>query len=151
MQVIKKDAYGKIKWRYEAEPVQWGDGWLLLQAYFDIDDRHDGYFQWQKGDLFHEWYFADRWYNINKIYDRETGALRGWYVNITRPSRWDEHTLEWEDLELDIFVYPDGDLILKDEEAFSALNISREDHDAAIAAMHEIFTMATQGLPPFDS
>lgn len=150
MHVIKKDAYGNVKWQYQAEPVQGGDTWLLLQAYFDIDDRDDGYFVWQKGDLFYEWYFTDRWYNINKIHDRHTGEVRGWYVNITRPSRWDANTLEWEDLELDVFVYPDGDLILKDEEAFNALRISAEEHNLAIAAMNEIFTMAMQGIAPFD-
>lgn len=148
--VIKCSAAGRPVWRYEGELADEGPGWLCLHAFFDIDDRDDGYFRWQRGDLFIETYYHDRYYNVNRIHDRDSGALRGWYCNIARPVRWEGDALLWEDLELDVFITPAGELALKDEDDFQALVLSAHERALALDAVAQIRALVAAGLPPFD-
>lgn len=148
--VIKCGADGQPVWRYEGERAGAGPGWLCLHALFNVDDRDDGYFLWQRGDLFVETYYENRYYNVNRIHDRDSGALRGWYCNIARPARWQGETLLWDDLALDVFITPEGELTLKDEDDFRALALSAHEQAAALAAVEEIRALAAAGLPPFE-
>ncbi len=150
IRVIKCDQNSQSVWEYSGELTEQGENWALVVAPFNVDDRDDGYFQWQRGDTFYEWYFYDRYYNVNKIFDRNTGALRGWYCNIARPAYWSDGVLYWDDLAMDVFIYPDGDLILKDEEKFAALPLDAIEHQEALNALNEIMALAHDGIYPFD-
>jgi hypothetical protein len=150
LRIVKCDANSQPVWEYDGEIVAQDASWICVEAHFNVPDRDDGYFVWQEGDRFVEYYFYDRYYNINRIHDRDTHALRGWYCNIARPARWTGEALEWDDLELDVFVYPDGDLILKDEEAFQQLDLGADERIAAIQSLNELMELAMHQLPPFD-
>lgn len=150
IRVIKCDENSQPVWEYPGELAEQGENWVLVIASFNMDDRDDGYFKWQYGDTFYEWHFFDRYYNVSRILDRNTGELRGWYCNISRPARWTDDSLEWDDLELDVFVYPDGDLILKDEEEFAALPLDPIERQEALNALNEIMALVHEGAYPFD-
>ncbi|MBE2181812.1 MAG: hypothetical protein IAE89_00160, partial [Anaerolineae bacterium] len=75
IQIMKCNEQGQPVWEYPGELTEQGDNWALVVASFNVNDRDDGYFQWQYGDTFYEWYFYDRYYNVNKIFDRDTGEL----------------------------------------------------------------------------
>ena len=84
--VDKLDPRGKLKWRYDGEVIERGEGWLKLEAFFDHDNIRVADISLKRGDRFLETYYCDRWYNIFEIHDRENDALKGWYCNITRPA-----------------------------------------------------------------
>ena len=148
VRVVKRNPMGQPVWEY-AGVVQSFDGTTLcLVAYFDVDDRDDGYFVWQRGDRFVEWYFTDRWYNVFEIYDRTSGALRGRYCNITRPGAIEDGVVAWDDLGLDVFIYPDGRILLLDEDDFRALSLSNAERAAAEAGLADLLARAqTFGAP----
>lgn len=150
VRIEKRNHRGELVWSYAGEEVERGDHYIVLSAFFDRDDRDDGYFVWQRGDRFLEWHYTDRWYNVFKIFDRETGAVRGWYCNITRPALLTGDTVSADDLELDVFIYASGAVMLKDEADFAALDLSPEDRARALEAADAIQRLAAAKRPPFD-
>jgi len=85
------------------------------------------------GDALIERFYLDRWYNIFEIYGpRVNGVidlttLRGYYCNITRPTLLigDEKPtpdeIIWQDLELDVWLDPNGVYRVLDEDEFEVV------------------------------
>lgn len=149
LRVIKRDYAGNYVWEYSGVLVEQGVNTLCLSAAFNIDDRDDGYFVWQRGDSFIEWYYTNRWYNVFQIFDRADGHLRGWYCNITRPALFEPGAVLWDDLELDVFIWPGGELLLLDEDAYRALPLTPSERASAEAALADIRAHAAAGEAPF--
>jgi uncharacterized protein len=147
--VIKLDHTGKEVWRYEGEAIERSDTHIVLEAFFNREDRDDSYIIWRRGDRFVEYFYTDRWYNIFEIHDVDSDAIKGWYCNITRPARFTDTTIASDDLALDLFVYPDGRTLLEDEDEFAALSISDEDRAQAQAALYTLTGLVEQHQPPF--
>ena len=53
---------------------------------------------------FVEYFFADRWYNIFAIYDRDDGKIKGWYCNIGMPALIEDGLVSYVDLALDLWA-----------------------------------------------
>jgi hypothetical protein len=136
-------------WEYAGVLESFDGAVLCLVAYFDVNDRDDGYFVWQRGDRFVEWYYTGRWYNIFEIFDRTSGARRGWYCNLTRPAVIEDGCVAWDDLGLDVFVYPDGRLLLLDEDDFRAVPLSPAERAAAEAGLADLQALVQAGEGPF--
>jgi len=136
--VDKLDPGGRLKWCYEGEVIERGDGWLKLEAFFDHDNIRVADISLKRGDRFVETYYCDRWYNIFEIHDRENGALKGWYCNITRPAKILKDRLEYVDLFLDLWVSPQGIQTVLDEEEFLAADLDDEVRRAANLALAEL-------------
>jgi predicted RNA-binding protein associated with RNAse of E/G family len=73
----------------------------------------------EAGDLFTEYYYPGRWYNVFHIADTD-GRRKGWYCNVTRPPEIADDTITYVDLALDLFVHPDGTYTVLDEDEFDA-------------------------------
>jgi uncharacterized protein len=149
--VIKLDHTGTEVWRYNGEIVERNDTHIVLEAFFNREDRDDGYIIWRHGDRFVEYFYADRWYNIFEIHDVDSGEIKGWYCNITRPAHFTDSTIASDDLALDLFVNPDGQTLLQDEGEFASLPISDEDRAQAQSAMQQLLAMVEQRQPPFNN
>lgn len=159
--VIKCDADGNDGFRYEGEIIEHGETFIYLRAVFGRADSDRGYMVYRRGDVFHEWFYTDRWYNVFKIFDVDDGRLKGWYCNITRPAIFSEEdgrlVIRADDLELDVFVFPpdaDGtrrDPLILDEREFKKLKISDEERRSALDAKAAILDLAARGIAPFDS
>ena len=57
----------------------------------------------EAGDVFTEFYFWDRWYNVFHVAAAD-GTPKGWYCNVCQPPRLADETLTYVDLALDLFV-----------------------------------------------
>jgi hypothetical protein len=136
--VLKLDLQGQITWRYQGELFEHDGTRLVLQAYFDREDHVFHGMPFRRGDLFIETWYTDRWYNIFEIHAREDGRLRGWYCNIGYPAKWEDGTLSYVDLALDLLVYPDGKQLVLDQDEFEALALSAQDRRQALAALDEL-------------
>jgi hypothetical protein len=137
---------------YTGELLYHHDGSLLLLARWERPTLDLGYVVFETGDLFYEYYYTDRWYNIFEIRTL-TGDLKGWYCNITRPATLSGDVLTSEDLELDLFVSPNRQqLLILDQDEFEARGFASADpatYAAALAALVELERMARAGDPPF--
>ncbi len=105
------------------------------------------------GDIFTEFYYLDRWYNIFHIAD-PSGRLKGWYCNVAQPAMIDEGGIAFVDLCLDLFVHPDGAMAVLDEAEFAAATACArcaDDPVLARAALAELVQLAREGrLPMID-
>jgi len=57
----------------------------------------------------------DRWFSVDAVFEDESGAFRGWYVNFERPYRRVGASVETFDLLVDLVVAPDLAVRWKDE------------------------------------
>lgn len=136
--VIKRDPQGRETWRYEGEVLERGDTHLILEAFFDREDRPFMGTTLKRGDRFIETYFTDRWYNLFEIHDREDGRLKGTYCNVCTPARFTEGLVEYEDLYLDVWMDPQGKQTVLDRDEFEAAELEEGTREAALRALEEL-------------
>lgn len=136
--VLKRKPSGELIWSYTGRILEKDGSRLVLEAFFDLDDRHADGMTFAKGDRFVETYYTDRWYNIFAIYSRDDDSLRGWYCNISRPAQLDGKTISYDDLALDLLVFPDGRQVVLDEDEFAELDLAENEKATARQALAEL-------------
>jgi protein associated with RNAse G/E len=148
--VIKHDHTGQEKWRYEGVVVERDGAHVLIEARFDRDKVDLGYVVFYRGDRFLEHYYGDRWYNVFEVHAAEDDRLKGWYCNFTRPARLGPDAIRYDDLALDLWVYPDRRTLILDRDDFDALPIDEAERQAVLDGLEELLRKARSGRPPFD-
>ncbi len=142
--MIKRDAAGQEVWRYSGRLLHKDEHSLVLEARFDKEDVLFKGMLLGKGDRFVETYYTDRWFNIFEIHAREDDHLRGWYCNVSSPAVIAGETVAWNDLALDLLVFPDGRQFVLDEDEFFQLELSSEQRQRALNALAELQTYFKQ-------
>ncbi|MFJ3897092.1 MULTISPECIES: DUF402 domain-containing protein [unclassified Streptomyces] len=140
---------GRTKIRYAAEPLSDDGTRLAVRAPWAGDGVRDfGFVRFERGDVFTEYYWRDRWYAVKEVRDGE-GRLKGWYCDITRPATLSGTELVVEDLDLDLWVSADGsDVRRLDEDEFEESGLAVSDPAAAaaaVAALDELEGLARAG------
>lgn len=148
--VYKRDHTGRVVWQYKGVAIQRDDHSICLTALFNVEQAELGFVTFRRGDVFTEWFYTDRWYNIFRIEDGQTGALKGWYCNITRPATITRDSVYADDLALDVMVMPNGNVILLDEDEFDTLDLSTAERMEALRAVEAIRHAAASRTFPFD-
>ncbi|RMF28191.1 MAG: DUF402 domain-containing protein [Chloroflexi bacterium] len=149
--VEKLDAKGREAARYPATVVEWIPNGVVLRARWGRPRYDLGYLVLEPDDQFTEYFFTDRWYNIFEIRAAD-GRLKGWYCNLSRPATITDGEVSAVDLYLDLFVYPDGKMLVLDEEELEASGLREADPEAWRAvqeALAELQAMVRAGHPPF--
>ena len=153
MILVRKLAYdGRETWRWSGKLVKRDDGVMVIDAIFNAPPRDLGYIKLESTDLFHEYYYSDRWFNIFQVFSAE-GTMKGWYCNICKPASFSGGEVSFVDMVLDVFVYPDGRTLVLDEEEFQRNResiYSPEDADNAWQAVRQLLEMAERRDHPFD-
>lgn len=149
MRIIKRDAHGHEVLSYEGTLIERGEKFVCIQAKFGGATRDLGYVVFKYGDHFTEWFYSDRWYNVFRVQDVDSGALKGWYCNITRPAEITENSVAADDLALDVFISPDGETLVLDEDEFMQLSLPDDERQQARAAVVEIKRLAANAAGPF--
>ncbi|MFI5886367.1 DUF402 domain-containing protein [Streptomyces sp. NPDC051554] len=140
---------GRTKIRYAAE-LLFDDGTrLAVRAPWAGDGVRDfGFVRFERGDVFTEYYWRDRWYAVKEVRDR-AGQVKGWYCDITRPATLAGAELVVEDLDLDLWISADGtDVRRLDEDEFEESGLAVSDPAAAaaaVAALDELERLAREG------
>ncbi len=140
-------------WRWSGKLVERQDGVLVIDALFNAPPRDLGYMKLESSDLFHEYYYADRWFNVFQVFGSD-GSLKGWYCNICKPAQFLDHQIDFVDMVLDVFVYPDGRTLVLDEEEFEEKRhsiYSPEDAGKAKGAVDQLLDMVRRRAHPFES
>ncbi|MFC3577337.1 DUF402 domain-containing protein [Streptomyces yaanensis] len=130
---------GRTKIRYPAELLHDDGTRIAVRAPWAGDGVRDfGFVRFEPGDVFTEYYWRDRWYSVKEVRDA-TGALKGWYCDITRPATLTGTELVVEDLDLDLWRSAGGTTVLRlDEDEFAASGLATRDPEAAEAAVRAL-------------
>ena len=146
--VHKLDAHGREVWLYPAHVLSRDAHTIRLEAPFNRDDMPLGYVTFKRGDRFVETFYDDRWYNVFAVYDRDDGALKGWYANVCRPAVITDDAVRCDDLALDVWVSSHGAVTVLDEDEFAALALPDDDRRAAEEALRQLRALAESGRLP---
>jgi uncharacterized protein len=148
---VRKFLYdGSPNYVWEGRLVEQDDEVAVLEARFTRDTRDLGYVVFEPDDLFIEFYYFHRWYNVFQIYSGG-GKLKGWYCNITKPAALVDGELRFVDMALDLFAYPDGSNLPLDVDEFeqhAADLYSPDDTARARAAFDELLELHRAGQLP---
>ena len=127
---------GRTKIRYAAELLGDDGTHIAVRAPWAGEGVRDfGFVRFEKGDVFTEYYWRDRWYAVKEVRD-SAGTLKGWYCDVTRPATLSGSELVVEDLDLDLWRSADGrDVRRLDEDEFAASGLAETDPGAAAAAV----------------
>src|SRR5215217_4307789 len=117
MRKLRPDRSEVFSW--DGEVLRCDDESIVLRAAFNVDQVELGFTTFKRGDIFLEFYYWHRWFNIFQISARD-GSLKGWYANLGRPVELENGgTLCYVDLALDVWVRPDGTFVVLDEDEFT--------------------------------
>lgn len=146
--VYKLDEHGREVWQYPATVLAREATSIRVQAFFDRDDVDLGYVVLARGDRFVETFYEDRWYNVFAVYNGVDDAFKGWYCNVCRPAEITQDAVRCEDLALDVWVSPQGETMVEDEEEFAALDIPEEDRRRGKESLERLLRLAERGRLP---
>jgi uncharacterized protein len=148
--VNKNNHEGKRLLQYNGTLLEKLDNCIKIEAQFSGKEVETPHFTFRPGDRMVEWFYNDRWYNIFEVHDAQSDELKGWYCNITRPAIITDSTVTADDLALDVFIYPSGEIVVLDEEEFNQLELPPDEYKAAMDAVETVCYAATARLKPFD-
>ncbi|MCZ2126823.1 MAG: DUF402 domain-containing protein [Anaerolineales bacterium] len=148
MKILKQNLQGETTWQYDGEALERGKNFIIIEAFFNRDDLPFQDIVMKRDDRFVETYYADKWYNIFEIYDRDDGRLKGWYCNLTKPAVIDDDSIAYVDLALDLWVNADGAQKVLDEDEFEALNLDEETKKNVWAGLRELQIYFESKNPP---
>ena len=147
--IIKNDHLGREVWRYPGKLIARSVKGLLFEAFFNRSDLDFNGLLLKQGDRFLELYPFDKYFNIYEIYDRDSGLRKAWYCNVTRPIRIMDACISYDDLALDLLVFPDGRQLVLDEDEFAELNLDDGLKEKALKGLGELRRIF-RDLAPFD-
>lgn len=114
-------------------------------------ERDVGYVRFEPDDVWTEHYWRDRWYAIKEV-SHSSGAVKGWYCDVTRPATVCAGQLDSEDLYLDLWVSGDFSMSVRlDEDELIGSGLIEADPgtaDAARRALDELERLARDSFRP---
>ena len=147
--IRKLDHAGRQVTSYPGRVLSRDDRAFVLRTRWSRAPLDLGFVVLEPGDRWTEFFYADRWYNIFEICASD-GRLKGWYCNVTRPARISADEVAADDLALDLWVTPDGETQVLDEDEFAALRLTPAERESAQKALAELQTMVARKAAPFD-
>ncbi|MDF1520326.1 MAG: DUF402 domain-containing protein [Brevefilum sp.] len=142
--IIKMNTQHEEVWRYLGRVIAKDTHSVLVEAFFNIDDRPFHGITLRTNDRSIERYYSNRWYNVFEIHDRDDDRLKAWYCNVTSPAEFSPGKITYIDLALDILVYPDGDFLILDEDEFDALDLDEYSRQKALQALDTLKTIVEE-------
>lgn len=148
VKVQKKNPTGDITYEYVGDVLRRDEHSIVLEALFDRADMPFMDVVFRTGDRFVEYYFANRWYNIFTIHDREDDRVKGWYCNIGKPAVIEDGLVSYVDLALDLWVSANGTQTVLDEDEFEELKLSEDLRSNALNGLAELKDLFKNNKPP---
>ncbi len=148
VRVLKRNLRGEVTWQYAGRILRREPNAVVLEAHFNLPDMPFLDTTLKRGDRFVETFYTDRWYNVFEIHDRDDDRLKGWYCNIGLPAVVDGDTVSYVDLALDLWVSPEGEQRVLDEDEFAALPLDETTRRRAREALTELQAAFLSGWRP---
>ena len=148
IRVLKCNLEGEVTWEYKGRVLQREPNAIVLEAFFNRSDTPFMNVILKEKDRFVETFYADRWYNIFEIYDRDDGRFKGWYCNVGQPAEITNGKVSYVDLALDLWVAVNGKQSVLDEDEFAALRMDANHREKALMALVELQQIFQTKRPP---
>ncbi len=145
---------GALDYAWDGIVLRCDDAGIVLRAEFNVDLVERDFATFRRGDIFVEFYYWDRCYNVFQI-SAPDGTLKGWYANVGLPAKLTDSAgeLQYVDLALDVWARPDGGFVVLDQDEFDVLLHEHADlAEAAERGRQTLLDVASSGhLPRWDA
>ena len=148
MKILKKNLADEVTWQYDSKVLRRDETSITVEAFFNRDDMPFQEIVLKRNDRFVETFFTDKWYNIFEIYDRDDGALKGWYCNITKPALIEADSVSYVDLALDLWVSADGARKVLDEDELEELGLDETMKQKVFSGLRDLEQYFESKNPP---
>lgn len=138
--VVKMNIQRQVKLRYDAEVIERRPRGMIVSSAWTLPARDLGCTQFETGDRFTEYYYTDRWFDIQEVVS-VNGRRKGWYCDIAEPAVIENNQILLVDLELDVWVRAEGTPFLLDEDEFEASALSDAQRIAARRGVQALLEM----------
>jgi protein associated with RNAse G/E len=141
---------GSQSYQWDGAVLRCDEAGIVLRAHFNVDLVELGFATFRRGDEFVEFYYWDRCYNVFQISSSD-GTLKGWYANVGLPAelRAEARELVYVDLELDVWMHPDGRFVVLDQEGYDNLIDERAElAEAAESGRQTLLALVEAGQLP---
>ena len=106
-----------IRRSWNCDLIEQRDDLIVFVGVFDMSVEHPDLGFIEQGTVSYEYYWLDRWYNVFRFHEPD-GRLRNWYCNINMPPNFGGDEFDYVDLDIDILVWPGGEVKVLDEDEF---------------------------------
>ncbi|HEU5349308.1 MAG TPA: DUF402 domain-containing protein [Ktedonobacterales bacterium] len=138
--VVKLNTQHHVKLSYQAEVIEQRPQGLILSSVWTKPARDLGCTHFELGDRFTEYYYTDRWFDIQEVTSAD-GRRKGWYCDIAEPVVIEDGQVRLVDLELDMWVSAEGAPLVLDEDEFEAAPLSEAQRRAARQGLQALLQM----------
>jgi len=149
--IVKLTPDGREAARYPGHALSGPEDWVIARAYWVFERKDLGYLVFDPRDVFVEYFSLTRPYNAFALFT-EDDRFKGWYCNVTYPSWIEDGTVYWQDLYIDVVVYPDGRLLTLDEDELDRAGLASRDpalYQMILSARDELIERARTRAFPF--
>jgi protein associated with RNAse G/E len=151
--IISRKFDGRISKSWQAELIERRDDLLIVKGLFDLDVNHRKLGFIKRGTVSYEFYWPERWYNVFRFHEPE-GNLRSYYCNIATPPTFENGTLDYIDLDIDVLADPDLNYEVLDLEEFEErtvkLGYTNEILERSRRSLNELIALIENHQFPFD-
>ena len=148
MKILKKNLADEVTWQYEGVVLSRQENAVTLEALFNRDDMPFLDVVLKRNDRFVETFYSDRWYNIFEIHDCDDDQLKGWYCNIGKPAVFEDDSISYVDLALDLWISVDGKQTILDEDELEELNLDEDLKQKVYGGLKALRTLFESKRPP---
>lgn len=106
-----------IQRSWQCELIETNIDLYVLRGVFEKEVNHPHIGVIRRGTISTEYFWLQRWYNVFR-FEHPDGKPLGFYCNVNLPPNIGDSTLDYIDLDLDIFVDADFNFRLLDSEDF---------------------------------
>ena len=148
--VQKLKPNGALDYAWNGLVLQCDASGIVLRAEFNVDVVEREFATFRRGDIFHEFYYFERWYNVFQITAAD-GTLKGWYANLGLPAELKPESgqLHYVDLALDVWARPNGEFVVLDQDEYDELlSEHAELAEAAERGRETLLELVTSGRLP---
>jgi protein associated with RNAse G/E len=141
---------GALDYAWDGAVLRCDEAGIVLRAEFNVDIVERDFATFRRGDIFVEFYFWDRWFNVFQI-SAADGTLKGWYANVGQPAELNARKcdLHYVDLALDVWIQPNGEFVVLDQDEFDdLLDQHRELAESAERGRRMLMQLVTSGQLP---
>lgn len=128
------------------------DYWIFLGK-FEREINHSQLGIIRRGTISYEYYWTHKWFNVFRFHEPE-GDLKYYYCNINFPPKFENNTLDYVDLDLDILVKKDLSFEILDQDEFEEnakiYNYSSDLKTKIGQAVEELLEIIQQRQFPFN-
>lgn len=152
VEIVKISPKGKPPVRYTGTLIESPEGWVAARADWVHGEMDLGYMAFMPGDYLDEYFALDAPYNAMALYRGGDDSLVAWYCNVTHPTVIENGEIHWHDLFIDVIVYPDGRILVLDEDELEESGLETSDpalHAMILEGRDRLVQLANAGEYPF--